>query len=187
MAKSMQQSGMVWVAALAAAGLAGCPSYGPEPETVDFVDVEQYAGLWHEIASNPVFFNKDLVAVTAEYEIIGPGRISVLNMGREGSPEGPVQRISGVAQVVDEQTNSKLSVRFGTGLFSRLFAGEYWIVLLDEESYEYAVVTDSRQFTLFVLYREPEMPGVLFDQILDELAAKKIDTNRLEITGAVMD
>jgi len=41
--------------------ISGCASYGPEPETVPFVDVTRYAGLWHEIASNPVFFEKHRV------------------------------------------------------------------------------------------------------------------------------
>lgn len=174
-------------ASLAALGLAGCPSYGPAPRTVEFVEIERYVGLWHEIASNPVFFNQDLVAVTAEYAITGPGRVSVFNQGRVGSPDGPVDSIRGTARVVDKVTNAKLAVRFGSGLFSRLFEGEYWIVLLDSENYEYAVVTDSRQFTLFVLYREPVMPAGLFDEILGALGSKHVDTSRLEITGSLSE
>lgn len=177
-------SSFVMVALLA---LTGCPVFGPPPETVDFVDIEQYAGLWYEIASNPVFFNEDLVAVTAEYELIGPGEVSVLNTGRVGSPDGPVESIEGVARVVDTETNSKLAVRFGTGLFSRLFEGEYWIVLLDQENYEYAVVTDSRQYTLFILYREPAMPAELLDQILVELEAKEVNISRLQLTGWLLE
>ena len=123
---------MMFVAgSIAVLGLTGCPAYGPAPETVDFVDIERYAGLWHEIASNPVFFNENLVAVTAEYAIIGPGRISVFNQGRQGTPDGPVDSIRGRARVVDTASNAKLAVRFGSGRFSRLVEGEYWIVLLD--------------------------------------------------------
>ncbi len=167
--------------------LTGCPVYGPPPETVDFVDIEQYAGLWYEIASNPVFFNQDLVAVTAEYEVIAPGTVSVLNMGRVGTPDGRERSIQGQARVVDPETNSKLAVRFSTGFFGRLFEGDYWIVLLDQENYEYAVVTDSRQYTLFILYREPAMPVELLDEILVALTEKGVDTSRLELTGWLLE
>ena len=68
-------------------------------------------------------------------------------------------------------------------LFGALTKGKYWIVLLDEENYQYAVVTDNRQFTLFVLSRTPEMDKDLYDGILAELEAKQVDTSRLKVTG----
>jgi len=161
---------------------AGCAPRGPEPEVVEFVDIEQYVGLWHEIASNPAFFNWNLVAVTAEYEIIGPGRVSVLNKGRVGNPQGLQRSISGSARVVDEESNAKLKVQFDT-FWGRFFEGDYWIVLLDDEAYQYAVVSDSNQRSLFVLYREPVMPQALYDEILERLEASNINTSHLRVTG----
>ena len=85
--------------------LTGCVSYGPEPETVPKVDIARYVGLWHEIASNPVFFNRGLVGVTAEYGIINDTQISVLNTGYDGTiGEANKQSITGVATVVDTET-----------------------------------------------------------------------------------
>ena len=53
-----------WVSVMSLAGvlmaLSGCMSYGPAPQTVAQVEVPKYMGLWHEIASNPQFFNEDL-------------------------------------------------------------------------------------------------------------------------------
>jgi len=164
--------------------LAGCQSYGPPPATVAFVDIARYAGLWYEIASNPVFFNEDLVGVTAEYGLRDDGTVSVLNRGFEGSLDGPETSIEGSARVVDKTTNSKLGVSFSSVPFSCLFEGEYWIVLL-EENYQYAVVTDSRQATLFVLSRTPSISQELYDDILAQLAAAQVDTSRLRFTGSV--
>lgn len=164
-----------------AAGM-GCTRYGPEPETVPYVDVTRYAGLWHEIATNPVFFNKDLVGVTAEYAVINDRQISVLNTGYKGSLQGKKDSIAGTATVVDTTTNSKLIVEFDRFL-GWLFKGNYWIVALDAENYQWAVVTDNRQFTLFILSREPEMDQALYDAILAELQEKSIDLSRLKITG----
>ena len=166
--------------------LPGCLNTGPEPGVVPFVDVERYVGLWHEIASNPSFFNMNLVAVTAEYQIIEPGLISVLNRGRVGTPDGCERSIKGSARVVDSTTNAKLKVQFDT-FWGRFFEGNYWIVLLDDDAYEYAVVSDNRQLTLFVLYREPVMPQALYDEIVSQLEANGIDSSRLRITGAVTD
>jgi apolipoprotein D and lipocalin family protein len=185
--KSYLKRGLVGICiALIAGTFAGCPAMGPRPETVPFVDLDRYVGLWYEIASNPVFFNQNLVGVTAEYTKRSDGRIKVVNTGFEGSLDGPKDQVEGVARVVDTQTNSKLGVKFDIP-FGRFFEGEYWIVLLDDENYEYAVVTDSRQYTLFVLYREPEIPQALLDQILAELEAKNIDLSRLELTGGVVE
>lgn len=186
--KHSYKIGLCVVLLLATALLAsGCPKqFGPEPEVVPFVDVAQYVGLWHEIASNPSFFNMNLVAVTAEYDIIEPGVISVLNRGHVGSPDGRERIIEGRARVVDETTNAKLKVQFDT-FWGRFFEGDYWIVLLDETDYEYAVVTDDRQSTMFVLYREPEMPRALYDTVLAALEDKDIDTSRLRITGGLSD
>lgn len=166
--------------------LTGCVSYGPEPETVAKVDIERYVGLWHEIASNQVFFNRGLVGVTAEYAVINDEQISVLNSGYDSViDEANKESITGVATVVDKQTNSKLKVQFDMFL-GALFKGDYWIVLLDEENYQYAVVTDSRQFTLFVLSRTPEMSTELYNSLLAALEAKSVDTSRLKVTGALI-
>ena len=171
---------------IAAILLPGCLNAGPEPEVVPFVDVERYVGLWHEIASNPSFFNFNLVAATAEYDIIGPGRISVLNRGRVGTPDGRERSIKGSARVVETITNAKLKVQFDT-FWGRFFEGNYWIVLLDDAEYQYAVVSDNQQRTLFVLYREPVMPQALYDAIVLQLEANGIDTSRLRTTGELTD
>jgi len=164
--------------------LVGCPTFGPAPETVEFVDLEQYAGLWYEIASNPVFFNEDLVGVTAEYTLNDDGTVKVVNKGFEGSLDGPMTSIEGVARVRDEETNAKLGVSFSSVPGSRFFEGEYWIIALDE-NYEWAVVSDSRQMTLFILSRTPSVSVEFFNGLVEDLDAADIDTSRLEITGMV--
>jgi apolipoprotein D and lipocalin family protein len=91
-----------------------------------------------------------------------------------------------VARVKDTETNSKLGVRFPSVPFNFLFEGEYWIVLLDD-NYQHAVVTDSRQSTLFVLSRMPSMTRAQYDAILAELQGLDVNTSRLRITGSVID
>ncbi len=168
-----------WLGGLVLLAALGC-ARGPEPETVPFVDVSRYTGLWYEIASNAAGFNDNLVDVTATYTARTDGQIDVLNRGIEDAPGGAEQTITGIARVVDTATNAKLGVRFPS-VFGGLFEGEYWIVALGAD-YDYAVVTDSLQFTLFVLSRSPVMTQAEYQAILDELAAKQINTQFLRIT-----
>lgn len=167
------------LAALALLTGLGC-ARGPVPETVPSVDLSRYTGVWYEIASNAAGFNDNLVDVTATYTARTDGQIDVLNRGIEGAPGGAEQTITGIARVVDTATNAKLGVRFPS-VFGGLFEGEYWIVALGAD-YDYAVVTDSLQFTLFVLSRSPVMTQAEYQAILDELAAKQINTDFLRIT-----
>jgi apolipoprotein D and lipocalin family protein len=157
----------------------GC-ARGPVPETVSRVDLDRYVGRWYEIASNAAGFNDDLVDVTADYAARTDGQIDVLNRGIQGAPGGAEQTIEGVARVVDTSTNAKLGVRFPSVL-GGIFEGEYWIVALGAD-YGYAVVTDSLQYTLFVLSRTPTMAQARYQAILDELAAKQINTQFLRVT-----
>jgi apolipoprotein D and lipocalin family protein len=39
------------------------------PSVTDSVDLEKYAGKWHEIASYPMSFQKDCFCVTADYTL----------------------------------------------------------------------------------------------------------------------
>ena len=87
---------------LALGGLSGCKSV----ETVPFVEVERYMGLWYQISAYETSFNQGLVGVTAEYTLLEDGSVQVYNRGFEGSLEGPIDEILGNAVVVDEETNS---------------------------------------------------------------------------------
>jgi len=167
---------------LASAGLltlSGCPM--DPPATVPFVDIDRYLGLWYQIAAYEEFFNRDLVGVTAEYSRNKDGSARVLNRGLKGSLDGPEDTIVGKATVVDTESNAKLEVQFDFPL-GALFKGQYWVVDLDEKDYSYAVVSDSRRSTLFVLCRTPQMDQPVYDGILERLLENGFDTSKLILT-----
>lgn len=158
---------------------AGCPA---PPQTVASVDLARYTGLWYEIASYEVFFNRGLVGVTAEYALRDDGRISVFNRGFSGGLDGPEESIRGVARVVDRASNAKLAVRFDQP-FGWLFEGRYWIVDLDAEDYAWAVVSDPFRMTLFILGREATLDSAVLGGILARLELQGFDTGRLRYTA----
>ena len=152
----------------------------PPPETVEFVDIERYMGLWYEIARYPVPFDEDGVAVTAEYTLNEDGTVSLINSSLVGDLDGPPNSIEGVARVVDEETNAKLAVTFDRPELEGI-EFSYWIVELDED-YQYAVVTNDTRFVLYILSRTPTMEDAVYEDILYRVVKKGFDANRLERT-----
>jgi apolipoprotein D and lipocalin family protein len=148
-------------------------------KTVDYVDIPSYMGLWYQISANEVSFNEGLVGVTAEYTLLDDGSVEVINTGFQDTLDGPISQIIGNAVVKDTKTNSELKVTFPD---VPDFPYPNYLIVLLEENYQYAVVTDPLGYTLFVLSRTPQLDQATYDQILSNLAAKEIDTSKLLLT-----
>lgn len=149
-------------------------------DTVPFVDVPRYMGTWYQIAANEVAFNEGLVGVTAQYTLLDDGSVEVYNRGLQDSLDGEVSDITGNATIWDEETNSKLKVVFPGA--PDLPYPNYLIVVLDDVDYQYAVVTDPFEYTLFILSRTPTMDDNTYAMILGELEALEVDTSKLLLT-----
>jgi apolipoprotein D and lipocalin family protein len=150
------------------------------PKTVDYVDLERYAGLWYEIARYDTPFDEDAVAVTAEYTLNDDGTVKVLNKGRIGSIDGPPTSIEGVARVVDPRTNAKLAVRFDRPEIEDI-EFPYWIIELGEE-YDYAVVSNPSRSVLYILSRTATMDEQFYNDLLDLLAERGFDPEKIQVT-----
>jgi apolipoprotein D and lipocalin family protein len=110
----------------------------PVPIPVASVDLNRYAGIWHEIARIPNRFQQQCARDTlARYTLRADGRIDVVNqcVRRDGS----LDQARGIARVVDADTRAKLKVSLVSLLGWRPFWGDYWIVGLDP-NYRWAVV-----------------------------------------------
>ena len=152
----------------------------PPPETVAFVDLERYAGLWYEIARYDTPFDENAVAVTAEYTLLEDGTVKVVNSGLVGGLDGTPTSIEGVARVVDIETNAKLAVTFDRPDIEGIeFA--YWIIELDE-NYQYAVVTNDTRFVLYILSRTPTMEDSVYEDILYRVVKKGFNADNVDLT-----
>jgi apolipoprotein D and lipocalin family protein len=150
---------VVLMAALAPAAANGLPN-----RPVNAVDLERYAGQWHEMAHLPMFFQRKCVAnITATYTPSPDGTIKVYNACR--SKDGSMQASDGVARKVAGQAGA-LKVRFAPAWLSwiPMVWADYWIVELDPD-YQWAVVGGPSRKYLWVLSRKPTMKRELFDQI----------------------
>lgn len=147
---------------------------GP-PVTIPAIDLPNYLGRWYSMYENLYWRSnqgRNAECVTADYGLNIDGTISVTNNARKGGPDShKTSSVSGYAFIPDPSKPGQILVDFPVSPD----LGEYWIIMLGplEESYpstplyQYAVITDSRRDTLFILGRDPENFSRFEDEILE--------------------
>ncbi len=152
------------VAALAQAPVSSVPA----------VDLARYSGKWFEIASFPMFFQRNCVAdTTAEYSAAADGSIAVRNRCRT---ESGFDEATGKATPVEGFGNSRLKVSFFWP-----FKSDYWVLGLDPE-YRWAVVGNPNRKYLWVLSRTPQLPPELMEAARASALAQGFDLSQLRTT-----
>ena len=157
-----------------------CNTMSQPLETVTYVDLERYAGLWYEIASYPQRFQRGCHKTTAEYTLSEKGYVIVKNRCNKDSIDGKQSSIRGKAFVQKNSGNAKLRVQFFWP-----FRGDYWIIDLADD-YSYAVVRKKKKNYLWVLSRTPVMDQEIYKGILKRLKDNGFDLERLQLTKQVM-
>lgn len=149
-------------------------------EPVKYVDLNRYIGRWYEIARLPNKFQRNCESnTTAEYFIIGDGKIRVINSCRRA--DGELIRAEGIAKVVkSDKSNAKLKVRFAPTWIGWLpfVWGDYWVIDLDS-NYTYAVVGEPSRKYLWILSRTPQIDNPIYESILERLRLFGYDTEKL--------
>ncbi len=121
------------------------------PEPARAVDIQSYKGLWYEIGRYENSFEKGCEAVTAEYQLLDDGMVSITNSCRKGSIYGSEAVSRGKAKVVAGSQNAKLKVSF----FGPFYVGNYW-VLDHAEDYSWAIVGEPSGRYLWLLSRSAQ-------------------------------
>ena len=147
-----------------AASAASAPALANQP--VGSLDLQRYAGTWHEIAHLPMFFQRKCVdTITATYTVNADGTIGVRNACRTRS--GEMDESTGVARPV-EGLDGALQVRFAPEWLSwvPMVWADYWVIDLDPD-YQWAVVGGPSRKYLWILSRRPTMDQALFQRLKD--------------------
>lgn len=146
-------------------------------ETVEYVDLERYLGLWYEIATIPALFEAGCTATTATYTLRDDGLVGVANACNMFWVNGPERVANGRAAVVDE-SNAILAVTFGPGTPT---VANYYIMDLDPD-YQWAVVGEPSRNYLWILSRTSNMSPALYQDLLDGAEAQGYDVTTVEKT-----
>jgi apolipoprotein D and lipocalin family protein len=168
------------VVAIMMAGLIAQGAQAATLETVNAVDLSQYAGQWYEIVRYPNSFEKNCYNATATYSANADGSIQVVNRCINAS-NGKTETAMGLATIADKATHAKLHVSFLPSWlrWTGLGEGNYWVIQLGDH-YEYSVVSEPSRKYLWILSRTPEIDENTFNQILSKLVTQGFDTSKLE-------
>ena len=171
----------VWLALVLALIAAACTTaVQRQPlETVARVEVDRYAGTWHEVALYPNRFQQACAAdTTATYTLLGEGRIGVLNRCRRA--DGSEMSVNGVAEVVDAATNAKLKVSFLPSWlrWTGIGRGDYWVLHLSPD-YRVAIIGEPSREYLWILARTPTLPDAEYQALMPKVRSAGYDPGRL--------
>jgi lipocalin len=140
--------------------------------TVQTLDLEKYQGRWYQIYGNNFdqLFEKYSSCITADYTLVPNGNVSVLNSQYE--KYNGIEQIEGYAY-------------YGHNIDPNLHPGEltvhlngvphdapYWVYNLGPESngfYDWSIVSDPLQLSLFVLARDVDIYYEEYDSEVIEI------------------
>jgi apolipoprotein D and lipocalin family protein len=148
------------------AGACATRPVAPLP-TVDAVDLNRYAGTWHEIALLPNRFQSMCAADTQAHYRLDGDVVRVTNRCRKAN--GEIEEATGIAKVVEGSNGARLRVNF-----FRPFYGDYWVLALDRD-YRWVLVGEPSRKYAWVLARDPVMDAATLDATLDRAAQLGFD------------
>jgi len=145
--------------------------------TAPFVDVGRYVGKWFVITTLPQFFSKNCLGQTAEYKVLSPNSVSVLNTCYKKNQKTGI--IKGKAVITNARTNSELVVTFDS-FFTKLFnvKGDYNIIFLDP-NYEFVIVGSRDRKSLWIMSRKPSMPADILQRYISYSRSIGFDISKL--------
>lgn len=153
-------------------------------QPVPALELQRYAGQWHEIAHLPMFFQRKCVGdITATYTPCVDGNITVRNACRTKS--GDMDVSEGVARPVDGQPGA-LQVRFAPDWLAWLpmVWANYWVIDLDPD-YQWAIVGGPSRKYLWILSRTPTMTPELFARLKTRAIASGYDLKPLVVAAPI--
>lgn len=151
----------------------GCTGIPADVRPVDNFKLEKYLGKWYEIARLDHSFERGLTQVTADYSLRDDGGVRVLNRGFSAK-ENSWKEAEGRAYFVEQSDRGYLKVSF----FGP-FYGSYIVFGLDDEYYQYALVSGPNKSYLWILSREQKMSENIKDILRAKAAASGFDTSKL--------
>jgi lipocalin len=128
--------------------------------TVKFVDLKKYTGTWYEIARLPNRFEKGLTCISATYTLKENGEIKVLNQGHLLENTSEKSQATGKAWIPDSNYPGRLKVQFFWP-----FAGDYYIIHLDDD-YQYVLVGSPNRKFLWVLSKTKQLEETIYSKLL---------------------
>lgn len=153
--------------------LTGCVGIPENVKPVDHFNADKYLGKWVEIARLDHSFERGLSKVSANYSLRDDGGIRVINRGYDAKKQ-QWKEAEGKAYFVNSADQGYLKVSF----FGP-FYGSYIVFELDQENYQYSLVSGPDKSYLWILSRTPQMNQEIQKRLVEKAAALGFDTSKL--------
>lgn len=153
--------------------LSGCTSVPEGIEPVKDFQLQRYLGTWYEIARMDHSFERGLSRVTAEYSVKEDGGVNVVNRGYSAEKD-EWEEANGKAYFVQDSSTGHLKVSF----FGPFYAS-YVIFELDQQGYQYALVTGPDRSYMWILSRQKTLPDARLQELLGKAKSHGFDTESL--------
>lgn len=145
-------------------------------KAINSIELEKYLGTWYEYARLDVSFERGMTQTQANYSLLEPDckgrtRIRVINSGIKN---GKTNTAKGKAVIPITEEAARLKVSF----FGP-FYGDYNIIALDTEHYQWALVAGGSTKYLWILTREPKLDPMILETLKTRAKMYGYDTDKL--------
>ena len=175
--------------ATAAAVAAACNAYGASRQaeaslpTIPTLDLARYAGVWHEVARLPSWFQRRYAGpAQATYTLRGDGRLQVHNSCQ--TENGDALDAEGIGEPASAEHPGQLRVSFAPAWLRALGIGwgDYWILALSED-YEWSLVGTRDRKYLWILARDPALDQKTLQHLVERARSFGYPVDALQFTG----
>jgi apolipoprotein D and lipocalin family protein len=153
--------------------LVSCTSIPDGLQPVTGFELERYMGKWYEIARLDHSFERNLSKVTAQYSLRQDGGVEVVNQGFD-QKSGKWEMITGKAFFTEKEDVGSLKVSF----FGPFYGG-YHIIALDQQDYNYAMVTGPSRSYLWILARDKTLDSTILEELVGKAKKWGFETDKL--------
>jgi apolipoprotein D and lipocalin family protein len=137
------------------------------------LELDRYLGTWYEIARLDHRFERGLSRVSANYTLRDDGGVRVINRGYDAAA-GEWRQVDGKAYFIGSPDVGRLKVSF----FGPFYAA-YNIIALDEQDYQWAMVSGPNTDYLWILARDTRLDPALQQRLITQAQDAGFDTDEL--------
>ncbi len=148
----------------------------PEPAplpTVDFVDLNRFAGDWYVIANIPTFVERGTKNGIERYEVRDDGDIDII-FTFNSIASGKSKRLTARGFVTNRETNAEWRVQFFWPI-----RFPYYVIDLAPD-YSYTVVGVPGRSYVWIMARQPTLDDAVYVRIVGDLDRLGFDIGKLE-------
>ncbi|HJV60049.1 MAG TPA: lipocalin family protein [Albitalea sp.] len=167
-------------AAVAAWMAFGAATASPPVRSVPQLDPLRYAGVWYEMARLPNSMQARCVAdVTAAYRVMDDGSMTVVHRCLEADDHWRVI-VGRASPEAGDRSGARLRVNFLPPWLRWLPMAHdrHWVVMVDD-AYRVAVVSEPSRRHLWILSRTPQLDLQTYDRVVDWLRAQSYPVDQL--------